>query len=336
MVAQKENDQPECLLGGTAIKPPDRSGFEAVRYAIHDPDKGEFLGRTPKSWFLITVFYCIYYTCLACFWYGMLTLFFMTIDEKVPKYTLDASIIGSNPGVGIRPSQSSADIDSSMLFLTHNAMDQRPSEDFDTSRNVDWAKRYEVFINQYDDKTETRECPDDKYQTDDGYACQFNKTVLQTCAEYPFGYEVTDRNQKIAPCVLLKINRIFDWKPEPFTEDDLKYDEDMSDKVKDLIRANPERLYLNCEGETAADREALENNMEYFPKDQGISYKYFPYRQAGKNYHNPVVAVKFSNMPIGQLVHIECKLYAKGMRHSRKFREGQVHFEIFLNDKDSE
>ena len=105
---------------------------------------------------------------------------------------------------------------------------------------------------------------------------------------------------------------------------------DMPDNVKNLIRANPNKLYLDCSGENPADRETLAGRMTYFPADQGISYKYFPYTQAHKNYHNPVVAVKFDGVPQGQLLHIECKLWAKGMRHSRKDRIGQVHFELML------
>lgn len=326
-------DEPETLLGGTAIKPPERHGWEAIRYAIHDPDKGEFFGRTAKSWFLITVFYCIYYFLLACFWYGMLNLFFITIDVNSPKYQLEASIIGTNPGVGLRPTQASEDIDSSMLFLWAKAKNQRPSEaPFDTSRNVDWAKRYEAFVNKYDNTTETRDCAGDDFMEDGGDACRFSKADLGPCGEYPYGYELTGNEDKISPCVLLKINRIFNWKPTPYDADDLKYEDSIPQAIKDLAGRDPNKLYLNCEGENAADREALEGKVAYYPQNQAISYKYFPYTQANKNYHNPVVAVKFSDMPVGQLLHIECKLYAKGIEHSRKFRMGSVHFELFLND----
>ena len=39
-------------LGGTAIKPVgwDRTGWEAFRYMIYNPDTGEVLTRTPLSW----------------------------------------------------------------------------------------------------------------------------------------------------------------------------------------------------------------------------------------------------------------------------------------------
>eukprot|EP00091_Calanus_sinicus_P024948 TRINITY_DN925_c0_g1_i14.p2 TRINITY_DN925_c0_g1~~TRINITY_DN925_c0_g1_i14.p2 ORF type:complete len:103 (-),score=31.43 TRINITY_DN925_c0_g1_i14:979-1287(-) len=57
-------------LGGTAIKPVgwDRTGMEAFKYLLYNPDTGEVLTRTPLSWLKITVFYTIYYSCLAAFW----------------------------------------------------------------------------------------------------------------------------------------------------------------------------------------------------------------------------------------------------------------------------
>ena len=59
------------LLGGTAIKPPERHGFEKISYLIYNKDNGEILTRTPKSWALIFIFYVIYYTLLGKIHIGM-------------------------------------------------------------------------------------------------------------------------------------------------------------------------------------------------------------------------------------------------------------------------
>ena len=53
------------LLGGTAIKPPERHGWEKISYLLYNKDTGEILTRTPKSWALITIFYVIYYALLG-------------------------------------------------------------------------------------------------------------------------------------------------------------------------------------------------------------------------------------------------------------------------------
>merc|ERR1711862_875018 len=109
-------DKKEEMLGAVAIKPVgwDRTGLEAFRYFIYDPDNGTVLSRTPKSWALITIFYTIYYSCLAAFWYVCLLIFFSTLPEAVdgPKWQQENSLIGINPGVGIRPLNRDSRIDS--------------------------------------------------------------------------------------------------------------------------------------------------------------------------------------------------------------------------------
>merc|ERR1719481_2178524 len=94
-------------LGAVAIKPPgwDRTGWEAFRYFLYDPDKGTILSRTPLSWLLITIFYIIYYTCLSIFWCGCLFIFQMTLPAKIegPKWQQRGSLIGTNPGLSILP-----------------------------------------------------------------------------------------------------------------------------------------------------------------------------------------------------------------------------------------
>ena len=336
MVAEQRKsvvDKPPQLLGGTAIKPPERHGWEAIRYFIYDKDTGKYFSRTPMSWLLIFIFYCIYYTCLAAFWYGMLNIFFITLPYDKPKYVLDGSIIGTNPGVGMRPRQPDVTIDSSMLHLKYNAENEKASEDFETASNIDWAKRYELFVKKFDNLTETRTCSGDEPETGQD-ACRFDVNTLGSCGQFPYGYQLEAGKEVVEPCVLLKINRIFEWIPEPFEDEDLDEQEEMPDHIKKQIRSNRNRLYLDCQGENPVDREILIGKVDYFPSNQGISFRYFPYNQAHKNYHNPVVAVKFKNLPVNTLLHIECKLWAKGIEHSRKDRRGQVHFEVYLEKEE--
>ena len=58
-------------LGGTAIKPEgwDRSGCEAFKYFLYNPDTGAILSRTPMSWAKIILFYCGRFRvkCVQCY-----------------------------------------------------------------------------------------------------------------------------------------------------------------------------------------------------------------------------------------------------------------------------
>jgi hypothetical protein len=74
------------LLGGTAIKPKERHGWERIRYILHNPETGQILTRTPKSWALIILFYLVYYTFLAAFWSLMLFIFWQTLDMSRDRF----------------------------------------------------------------------------------------------------------------------------------------------------------------------------------------------------------------------------------------------------------
>ena len=271
----------------------------------------------------------------------MLQLFFLTVPKDNPKYQLDASIIGSNPGVGIRPGQADQKLDSSMIFLVTNDDDTEPTDDKGEGlKNADWAQRYKKFLEKYDNKTGTTDKCSNIDKEDPKEACLFDPSVvLGDCAKDNYGYLKSPPE----PCVLLKINRIFGWTPQEYSADDLveaqkendDYPEDVMPKnVADLISANGfNKIYIDCQGENPFDREQLEKKMTYYPSSQGIPFHYFPYTHAGKNCHNPLVAVKFTNLKAGVLYHIQCKLWAKEVRHSKKERAGLVHFEIFLDDK---
>lgn len=51
----------------------------------------------------------------------MLMLFYQTIDPNYPKWQLDASRIGSNPGLGYRPRPPETKIDSTLISFNAGA-----------------------------------------------------------------------------------------------------------------------------------------------------------------------------------------------------------------------
>ena len=137
-----------------------------------------------------------------------------------------------------------------------------------------------------------------------------------------------------SPCVLLKLNKIYGLVPEYYnTTEELP--DDMPDMVRDNIAAaaDKNKIWVSCMGEYPADKEAVES-FEYFPADAGFSSAYFPYlNQAG--YQSPLVAVRLNNIPAGQLVHIECRAWAKNIKYDRRDRIGIVHFEVVAHNEDS-
>jgi len=340
-------DKQNKALGGTAIKPVgwDRTGFEAFKYMIWNPDTGEVLTRTPISWFKIIVFYCIYYACLTGFWLACMYVFFMTVPVDNPRWTLDESIIGSNPGVGIRPSNTEELVDSSMFVLKAGDSSRKPTPpgDGEGNKNIDYAIRMQNYLKKYDNIEGLKTCGQGtEGEFTDHRSCIFDLSVLGECAEFPYGYVAggdsaeLEKSKYAEPCIFVKFNKIFDWVPRPINSDNItltladpKYDS-MSDNLKNIIVKTPDRNYIwiDCFGRYAADKEAF--LLDYYPKNQGIPTKYFPF--SGGNYHAPLVAIKLreNKAAWGQLQHIECRAWFDGVEHSTRDKAGLVQFEVHM------
>jgi len=319
-------DTKPTILGGTAIKPKERHGWEAVRYIIHNPETGEFFTRTPKSWALITGFYIIYYSCLAGFWLAMLNIFFLTLEEKAPKWKGANGLIGDSPGLGLKPAQLNELIDSSMIAFNKDKKEAqgKPHDANYVAGWEGWANRTRDFLKPYVDCT--------------GAHC-FPKSEIGTeCSTYPYGYD------KGKPCVYLKLNKIFDLKNTAYTVaelDDPKLLPSMTPPMPETLKAHikaaadKDQVWVECHGEYPADKEGL-GTIDYFPKAQGFPAKYFPYM--GKTeppYQSPLIAVQFANAKHNQLLHIECRAWAKNIGYSKRDRIGINHMELLILDTDS-
>ena len=104
------------LFGAGNVKPIKRHGWDRIRYAFHNPEKGEYCSRTPKSWLLIILFYIVFYACLAGIWFGFLQIFFLTLNDDEPKWQAGkGGLIGKSPGLGLKPAQIDYFLGSSLI-----------------------------------------------------------------------------------------------------------------------------------------------------------------------------------------------------------------------------
>jgi len=321
------------MMGGTAIKPVgwDRTFCESMQYMIYDPANGTILTRTPLSWLKIIVFYCVYYSLLAGFWIGCLNIFFMTLPEGRPKWEQDASIIGSNPGVGLRPRMEDKHIDSSMFVLKAGDKSTKATNlEGEGNKNIDYAVRARKYMDMYNSTKGLRECETNEINNEN-QGCIFDMGSLGECAEFPYGYVGNESTQSFAePCIFVKFNKIFNWEPTPIDPANLEdeaYDKMSTDLKNKIMKAtDTNMIWVDCFGRYAADKEAFK--VEYFPENQGIPIKYFPFK--GGNYQAPLVAIKLKENKEhwGQLQHIECRAWFDGVHHSTKDKAGLVQFEV--------
>lgn len=326
----------EPHMGATAIKPETKEGFAGFLEFLYNKKNGTVLGRTGKSWALITLFYIVYYSCLAAFWAAMLTVFMTTIEDDRPKWQTKESMIGDKPGIGFRPSQSPESVGSTVIYLNNKwdgTIEGTEKDDF----NAGYAYRLREFLKKYDEKKSefAVACPTDEPDQKLGEAdnfCEFDLATLGECKQYPYGYAADGVGGNPSPCIFLKLNRIFGLQPEPYKKEDLP--EDTPKHISDIVDAQggDNKPFVDCQGEYPADIEALEGNMKYFPSDQSISMKFFPMKTKKQN-QNALVALKLNNLPTGQLVQIICKVYYKGVKHEKKTKSGLVQFQVFVNPK---
>merc|ERR1712226_532451 len=130
-----------------------------------------------------------------------------------------------------------------------------------------------------------------------GYQKFDYKAVLGSCGDFPYGYV----GEKVKPCIFFKLNNIWGWEPKPVQCGD-----------KTQIAADGEPFdecpkTLTKHLESAAAREA---------KDKDICY------------HSPLVAIQVEPETAGQLVHMECRAYYRGVKHDKKDKLGLVQFEV--------
>ncbi|KAH8251392.1 hypothetical protein KR032_010473 [Drosophila birchii] len=282
---------------------------------IYDPQEGTFFGRTGKNWSQLLLFYTIFYIVLAALFTICMQGLLTTISDTEPKWKLHDSLIGTNPGLGFRPLSEQTERGSVIEFNG-----KKPAEsDY-------WIELIDDFLRDYN-HTEGREMKHCNYgQTHEpSEVCVFNTELFGSCSKANnYGYKA---NQ---PCIFLKLNKIFGWTPEIFDAPE----KDMPDDLKNVINGTaPEernQIWVSCNGHLSKDKELFQN-IRYFPS-QGFPSYYYPYmNQPG--YLSPLVAVQFNSPPVGQMLDVECRAWAKNIIYSgsARDRKGSVTFQIIVN-----
>ncbi|KAK0088506.1 hypothetical protein PV325_011807 [Microctonus aethiopoides] len=308
-----------------SMNPYEKPPSQSVKSFIYNPETRAFMGRTFSSWGKIGLFYTIFYGVLAalvaiCFW-G----FFQTIDPRRPKWQLDRSIIGTNPGLGFRPMPSEDNVESTLIWFKGS----------DRENYKYWVDSLTTFLEDYkkpgntpDRGTNIKIC-DYNSLPNPGQVCVVEVRQWDHCTqENYFGYH------KSSPCVFLKLNKIFGWRPE-FYNTTAGLPDEMPRSLKEHIshlNATDSRqlntIWVSCEGENPADQEHI-GPIHYIPR-QGFPGFYYPFENS-QGYLSPLVAVHFERPKTGILINVECKAWARNIIHNRHDKLGSVHFELLID-----
>jgi len=309
-----------------------KGGMEGFLQFLWNPETKEFLGRTGMSWLKIGVFYLIYYSCLAGFFMLMLLAFFATLSNDRPTYDTHSGLIGKNPGVGFRPMPPNKNIESTLIWFRHG---ERWADQWQP-----WVQRLEDHLKDYKNpnyagEKEGRavECGDQgQDKPGEGSVCKIDQ---QSLFQGPCKNESAYGFKEGKPCILIKLNKIFNWEPVPYN-DTKDMPDNIPKSIKDAFKKNIEqekpdlnkRVWLECEGENPADKENI-GSIKYYPSN-GVGHGFFPYsNQPG--YLSPVVFAHLENPTHGVMIAIECKAWFVDVDHDTMDRKGLVHFELMID-----
>ncbi|CAH0726366.1 unnamed protein product, partial [Brenthis ino] len=270
---------------------------------------------------VIGLIYLVMYICIIIFFSICMCGLLSAMDERIPYFTLAESIIGDNPGMGHRP-----------LIYEEGALIW-----YDADNNTQ-IKKYVDNINEFLAPYENRsllinqgenqlECGNTKPPRNK--VCFFDVKLLGPCSkENDFGF----KNR--TPCIIIKLNKLFDWNPD-FFDDPGDLPHDMPPDILQYINSTTtlqhrRKVWVSCKGERPADAEAL-GPLMYWPYP-GLPQTYFPYDNT-PGYLSPLVAVQLTNPKLHQIINIRCRAWARNIRFTESLKErlGSTHFEIMID-----
>jgi len=293
---------------------------------FYNKENGTYMGRTGSSWAKIGLFYFVYYVCLTVFFAVSLIIFYQTLDNRKPSLVDMESLIKSNPGLSFRPQ---ADIRTTLIVFEPGKKsdidDHIKSIDAIIQKYKEQQGNYSNIVN-CSDPSELNAVKDEESDK----VCAFDLELLGDECTKDTGYGYQDGK----PCVLLKINKVFEWTPKLLSSDNTSDStvQDAFDKVRvqyeyktGLLQLNPTGVPVTCMGENYGDKDNI-GELKFFPEDGFIS-SFFPYTNK-KNYQQPLVMVQFTKLTPNVPIQVWCKIWADGVYHHKNDKAGSTHFEI--------
>lgn len=295
--------------------PPHKTKLETLRDFFYDSDEGSCLGRTPNQWLRVFIFYCVFYAGLAAFWATCMWGLLQTIDEETPTYVLDRSIIGTSPGLASRPLSP----EGRESVLVYN----RTSRKW-ISPTISGLPTVDTFLEEYQTPaSNSQNCSYYEKRQNESVVCDVDISEWGSCK--PDGRFVSNM------CMFFKINKVFEWLPEYYTDFTFlpqEMPEKLKNKINDTLSSSQNlarKVWLSCVGRNKEDEKNL-GNITYSP-EQGFPGYYYPFRnQIG--FRSPVVAVHIMAPTPEVVINLECRAWAPNIHQDRKEQLGVLNYKI--------
>ncbi|XP_059177863.1 sodium/potassium-transporting ATPase subunit beta-2-like [Physella acuta] len=277
---------------------------------LYNPEENTVMGRTPRDWALYLFCIFIFLSSLIAISAAFCGIFYWVVDWNAPELQGASSIL-QTPGMSFRPQPY---VKSTLVRFLKG--------DVTTYSHI--IDHIEAYVQYYENALQVgdryKDCSAIRTRRTDELdkVCVFDAIVFgELCVKQQnYGY---DDGQ---PCILLKLNRIFDWIPEEYTP------ETVPDLIKDdWSKDDPWWIHVRCDGDDDTTRENM-GDLLYFPK--GFHFKYFPFRNQ-QGYRSPLLFLRMDNPRPGVLLMMTCRAFAKNIIHDRVEQVGQIRFEVLVD-----
>ncbi|XP_048515082.1 sodium/potassium-transporting ATPase subunit beta-2-like [Athalia rosae] len=256
-------------------------------------------------------------------------LIFYHVDPRV-HYAIfgasdDTNIVNGIPGLIVRPRITEAGKSESLIMYNSS----------DRNSYMRWVDALDDFLKVYRKPGLTPGRGSNIYNCDyiqppaPGRVCDVDiKNWMPCIKENYFNYH------KSAPCVFLKLSQISGWRPS-FYNDTNSLPEAMPRELKQYIMELKSEdakqlntIWVSCEGENPADMENI-GPVNILPR-RGFPGYFYPYENS-EGYLSPLVAIHFERPRTGILINVECKAWARNIKHDSASSMGAVHFELMID-----
>lgn len=263
----------------------------------------------------LVVYFTIFYSLVLFFFFAyMHLLMYFHIDRERPKLTGLQSALEFNPGLSMIPRPNLR-----TSLLRGVASDILVCEGY-FSEFMAFLSIYE----RYASRVEMTKCgmDDGTYEFNIERPCAFDLNSAWPCSlTNGYGWDSS------SPCILLKMNNIYGWVPDPVE--------------------GASGVVVKCEGATQDDTLNLGDiryydlSHHYTAESWGAKIEgkqgngtfhsdFFPYLNQ-RWYLQPIVWVTFTEMQRDRLTRVKCWLIAKNIHVDFQRGEGSVKFEILIN-----
>ncbi|KAM7410498.1 hypothetical protein PAMA_001779 [Pampus argenteus] len=274
---------------------------------VWNSEKGEFLGRTGLSWLKIFLFYVIFYGCLAGIFIGTIQAMLLTLSNYKPTYQDRVA----PPGLSHTPHVDKAEI-------SFNKSNKETYQKYITGMMTllaNYSDDRQVEPMKFEDCGVTPQSYKDRGNLEIGIgqrkACRFSRTWLSSCSgetDPSFGFA------EGKPCLIVKLNRIVNFRPRAPVNN-----QTLPEPLQ--AKAQPNLIPIFCKNKREEDEGKI-GEIKYFGFDGGFPLQYYPYygKLLQPQYLQPLVAIQFTNLTMGQEMRIECKAYGENIDYSDKDR----------------